>query len=64
MSYVRAENYFEENRQHLSPDTNPALWNLSMGLVELTGALRKDLVEIRSLLDQTTKLLAQLRRTP
>jgi len=64
MSYVTAESHFEENRQHLSPDTNPALWNLSMGLAELTGALRRDLVEIRSLLDQTTKLLAQLRRTP
>lgn len=62
MSYIRAEDYFNDNRQHLSPDTNPALWNLSLGLAELTRALQTDLGQMRALLEQITQLLARQRR--
>lgn len=62
MSYVRAEDYFNDNRQHLSPATNPALRNLSLGLAELTRALQTDSGQVRALLEWITQLLARQRR--
>lgn len=61
MTYFKARDCFEDNRNHLNPQQNPALWNLSEGLVALSHALENDLRQIQQALRKIAQALEQSR---
>ncbi|HXN29838.1 MAG TPA: hypothetical protein VN902_22130 [Candidatus Acidoferrales bacterium] len=50
MSYDAALKIFKENREKVSPESDPAMWNLNNGLFHLTTALREDIHKVQQTL--------------
>jgi hypothetical protein len=50
LSYEAALKVFKENRDKLSPESDPAMWNLNNGLYHLATALREDIHKIQQTL--------------
>lgn len=50
MSYDAALKIFKENRDKVSPESDPQMWSLNNGLYHLTTAVRDDLHKIQQAL--------------
>ena len=57
MSYIMAIQQFKENVDLTDRVNDPRMWNLNAGLVNLTEALREDLAEIKSELEDIEREL-------
>ncbi len=55
MSYEAALKTFKDNRDKVSPESDPAIWNLNNGMVHLTTALREDIHKIQQTLASLKK---------
>jgi hypothetical protein len=51
MSFRDAKEAFRDAQSHLDPKTEPALYDLALGLRLLTEALDKEITELRARLD-------------
>jgi len=57
MTYNEAKACFQENGRHLSPESDPVLWNLNAGLDTLTDAIEQDMAHLRDVLDRVVRAL-------
>jgi hypothetical protein len=51
LSYEAALKIFKENRDKVSPESDPAMWSINNGLYHLANALREDIHKIQQTLN-------------
>ena len=62
MTFYEAENSFKEAIKHVDSRTDPKTWNMLIGLISLSQALRRLESEVGSLKSSSDQTSANVRR--
>ncbi len=62
MSYTKAKKIFNDNFNFVNADSNPPIFNLNAGLIQLTEAIENDFTELEQTLHQIATRLQHLEK--